>query len=133
MTDTAVIEIAVQMMVVVAKVSAPILLTSLGVGLAISLFQSVTQIQEVTLTFAPHVSANFDTPSLIGAISVQVAVGLVLGFLANLLMSALQTAGSLIDLFGGFTISQAYDPMSNNQSAMFGRIYQLLMVTLLFA
>ena len=57
MTDTAVIEIAVQMMVVVAKVSAPILITSLGVGLAISLFQSVTQIQEVTLTFVPKLAA----------------------------------------------------------------------------
>jgi flagellar biosynthetic protein FliR len=82
---------------------------------------------------AAHVSANMDTPSLIGAIVVQVAVGLVLGFLANMLMAALQTAGSLIDLFGGFTISSAYDPMSQNQSAVFGRVYQLLMITLLFA
>jgi flagellar biosynthetic protein FliR len=82
---------------------------------------------------APHVSVNMDTPSLIGAIVVQVGVGLVLGFLANVLMSALQTAGSLIDLFGGFTIASAYDPLAQNQSAIFGRIYQLLMITLLFA
>ena len=82
---------------------------------------------------APQVHVNMDTPSLIGAIVVQVAVGLVLGFLANLLMSAIQTAGSLIDLFGGFTIAAAYDPMSQAQSSIFGRIYQLLMVTLLFA
>ena len=57
MTDTAVIEIAVQMMLVVAKVAAPILITSLAIGLAISLFQSVTQIQEVTLTFVPKLAA----------------------------------------------------------------------------
>ena len=57
MTDTAVIEIALQMMLVTAKVSAPILLTSLAIGLAISLFQSVTQIQEVTLTFVPKLAA----------------------------------------------------------------------------
>ena len=53
MTDTTVIEIALRMMTVTAKVAAPILVTSLAIGLAISLFQSVTQIQEVTLTFVP--------------------------------------------------------------------------------
>ena len=53
MTDTQVIEIALRMMTVATKVAAPILLTSLAIGLAISLFQSVTQIQEVTLTFVP--------------------------------------------------------------------------------
>jgi flagellar biosynthetic protein FliR len=34
---------------------------------------------------------------------------------------------------GGFTLDQAYDPLSNNQSAVIGRFYQLLSVTLLFA
>ncbi|MDQ1396403.1 MAG: flagellar biosynthesis protein FliQ, partial [Acidimicrobiaceae bacterium] len=50
------IQIALHMMTVTAKVSAPILLTSLALGLAISLFQSVTQIQEVTLTFVPKLA-----------------------------------------------------------------------------
>ena len=53
MTDSTVVEIALRMMTVTAKVAAPILVTSLAIGLAISLFQSVTQIQEVTLTFVP--------------------------------------------------------------------------------
>ena len=57
MNDTAVIEIALKMMIVVAKVTAPILIASLAVGLSISLFQSVTQIQEVTLTFVPKLAA----------------------------------------------------------------------------
>ena len=56
MTDTTVIEIAMRMMTVTAKVAAPILVTSLVIGLAISLFQSVTQIQEVTLTFVPKLA-----------------------------------------------------------------------------
>ena len=56
MTDTAVIDIALKMMMVAAKVSAPILIVSLAIGLAISLFQSVTQIQEVTLTFVPKLA-----------------------------------------------------------------------------
>ncbi|MDI6100651.1 flagellar biosynthesis protein FliQ [Actinoplanes sp. NEAU-A12] len=57
MTDTLVIEIAMQSMIVAAKMSAPVLLTALGVGFAISLFQSVTQIQEATLSFVPKAIA----------------------------------------------------------------------------
>jgi flagellar biosynthesis protein FliQ len=53
MTDTAVIGVAMQAMIIAAKLCAPILITALGVGFVISLFQSVTQIQEVTLTFVP--------------------------------------------------------------------------------
>ena len=55
MTDTAIIAIALQTMVVALKLSAPILVTSLVVGFAISLFQSMTQIQEFTLSFVPKV------------------------------------------------------------------------------
>lgn len=53
MTDTAVIEIALRTMVVALKLSAPILLTALVIGFVISLFQSMTQIQEFTLAFVP--------------------------------------------------------------------------------
>ncbi len=53
MTDTSVVEIATQTMIVCAKLSAPVLLVSLAIGLGVSLLQSVTQIQEVTLTFVP--------------------------------------------------------------------------------
>jgi flagellar biosynthetic protein FliQ len=40
-------------MVVALKLSAPILVTSLVIGFTISLFQSMTQIQEFTLAFVP--------------------------------------------------------------------------------
>ncbi|MEO5363024.1 MAG: flagellar biosynthesis protein FliQ [Magnetococcus sp. DMHC-8] len=40
-------------------ISAPMLLTALVVGIVISLFQSVTQIQEMTLTFIPKILATF--------------------------------------------------------------------------
>jgi flagellar biosynthetic protein FliQ len=53
MTDTNVIDIAMQTMTVALKLSAPILLTALLIGFAISLFQSMTQIQEFTLSFVP--------------------------------------------------------------------------------
>ncbi|MBG0565300.1 flagellar biosynthesis protein FliQ [Actinoplanes aureus] len=57
MTDTMVIELGLQAMSVAAKLSAPVLLTALAVGFAISLFQSVTQIQEATLSFVPKAVA----------------------------------------------------------------------------
>ena len=53
MTDTAIIEIALKTMLVALKLSAPILATSLVIGFTISLFQSMTQIQEFTLAFVP--------------------------------------------------------------------------------
>jgi flagellar biosynthetic protein FliQ len=53
MTDTQIIELALQAMTMAAKLAAPVLLTALTIGFAISLFQSVTQIQEATLSFVP--------------------------------------------------------------------------------
>jgi flagellar biosynthetic protein FliQ len=55
MSDTAIIEIALRTMVVALKLSAPILVTSLIIGFVVSLFQSLTQIQETTLAFVPKV------------------------------------------------------------------------------
>lgn len=48
-----VVDIFQQALVVALKVSAPILLLSMGAGLIISIFQAATQIHEQTLTFVP--------------------------------------------------------------------------------
>ena len=56
MNDTTTIEIAVRMMTVSGELAAPLLLTALAIGLGISLIQSVTSIQEVTLTFVPKMA-----------------------------------------------------------------------------
>ena len=53
MTDSAVVSIAIQAIIITAKLAGPILVVSLAIGLGVSLLQSVTQIQEVTLTFVP--------------------------------------------------------------------------------
>ena len=55
MTDTDVIHLAMQVMMVAAKLAAPALVTALVIGFAVSLFQSATQIQEFTLAFVPKV------------------------------------------------------------------------------
>jgi flagellar biosynthetic protein FliQ len=48
-------EISREAVYVLIVVSSPILLVSLVVGLIISLFQALTQIQETTLTFVPKI------------------------------------------------------------------------------
>jgi flagellar biosynthetic protein FliQ len=53
MTDTAILHIGLEAMITASKLAAPILLTALAVGLLVGLLQSVTSIQEVTLTFVP--------------------------------------------------------------------------------
>ena len=53
MNDAAVVHLAVQTMILATKLGAPILLVSLAIGFGVSLIQSVTQIQEITLSFVP--------------------------------------------------------------------------------
>lgn len=57
MNSAEVLNIAVQALWVAAKLCAPILLTALVVGFAVSLLQSITQIQEATLSFVPKAVA----------------------------------------------------------------------------
>ncbi len=57
MDANAVLDICLQALIVAAKLSAPVLVTALVVGFAISLLQSITQIQEVTLSFVPKAVA----------------------------------------------------------------------------
>ncbi|GAA1442056.1 flagellar biosynthesis protein FliQ [Leifsonia poae] len=57
MDANAVLDIAMQGLLVTAKLAAPIVITALVVGFAISLLQSITQIQEVTLSFVPKAAA----------------------------------------------------------------------------
>ena len=55
MNESDLLELARSGMLVMIKVAAPPLLAGLAVGLLISLFQALTQIQEATLTFVPKV------------------------------------------------------------------------------
>ena len=50
----------------IIKVAAPVLIISLAVGLLISIFQTVTSIQEQTLTFVPKIISIFLAIMLLG-------------------------------------------------------------------
>jgi flagellar biosynthetic protein FliR len=72
-------------------------------------------------------------PALLTCAGEQVAVGAALGFLTALVFAAVQAAGELIDLFGGFAVAFAFDPLAFTGNSVFGRFYNLFTITLLFA
>ena len=53
MDTNAVLDIGLDALLLAAKLCAPVLVTALVIGFAVSLLQSITQIQEVTLSFVP--------------------------------------------------------------------------------
>ena len=57
MIDDTAVEIIQQTLFVTLKISLPLLLTAVAIGLVISLIQSVTSIQDQTLTFVPKLAA----------------------------------------------------------------------------
>ena len=96
--------------------------TALSVGLA--------------LVIVPNAQAHIppvDTPSILTALVIQVAIGAGLGFLTRLVFTAIETAGGLLDVFGGFSLAAAYNPLTTTMTSIFGSFYALLCTTLIFA
>lgn len=56
MTDTSVVQIGVQAIMLATKLAGPVLLVTLAIALGVGLLQSATQIQEQTLTFVPKLA-----------------------------------------------------------------------------
>jgi flagellar biosynthetic protein FliR len=69
---------------------------------------------------------------LVVRLLLQVATGLALGYLVMVAVSAVQAAGDLIDIVGGFNSSIALDPLTLSQTSVFGRLHQFVAVTILF-
>jgi flagellar biosynthetic protein FliQ len=59
MTGPEVLDVAREAIVTLVVVSSPLMLVGLVVGVVISLFQALTQIQEMTLVFVPKILAIF--------------------------------------------------------------------------
>lgn len=67
MTEQQVLDVTREAVFLVIKCSAPLLLISLIVGLVVSIFQTITSIQEQTLTFVPKILAIFIGIMLLGS------------------------------------------------------------------
>lgn len=59
MNPTDVLEVSREAVLVMLKIGSPVLGGTLAIGLAIALFQALTQIQEMTLTFVPKIFVVF--------------------------------------------------------------------------
>lgn len=81
MNEQLALHLASGAMLTAAKIAAPILLSAMFVGLLVSIFQSVTMIQEMTLTFVPKL----------------VVVGLVFGLAGHWMLG--QFVGYVHELF----------------------------------
>ncbi len=57
MTDASLIDIGQNALMLAIQISAPVLGLAMIVGLVVSVFQAVTQIQEMSLTFIPKILA----------------------------------------------------------------------------
>ncbi|WP_431278760.1 flagellar biosynthetic protein FliR [Leifsonia poae] len=88
------------------------------------------------IAVAPRVSVGYQSGD-IGIFFLdllkELAVGATLGFLVFLVFAAIQSAGNLVDLFGGFQLAQAFDPQSMINGAQFTRMFQMTALALLFA
>jgi flagellar biosynthetic protein FliR len=90
----------------------------------------------ISLPMLPHAVRgvpSLEIASILSAVVLQVAVGAALGFLCYLIFVAVQVAGDLIDVFGGFSLAFAFDPLSQSGSSVFGRLYQWTALALLLA
>jgi flagellar biosynthetic protein FliR len=70
---------------------------------------------------------------LISAAVMQAVAGLALGYLGVLVLGVVQAAGMIVDTLAGFSMATLFDPTTSSQTTVFGRFYQLLGITLLFA
>ena len=66
MTTEAVMEMMQNGLFTILKTALPILLVSMAIGLIVSIFQTVTSIQEQTLTFVPKLVGIFITLMILG-------------------------------------------------------------------
>ncbi|QWZ08502.1 flagellar biosynthetic protein FliR [Nocardioides panacis] len=73
-----------------------------------------------------------DTAALIGLALQEALIGASMGFVTFLVFSAIQAAGDLIDVFGGFSLAAAFDPLSQNMNSVHGKLFSMLGMMLLF-
>lgn len=92
-----------------------------GVSLIIAAFPTINQFTVIT-------------SSLVFGLTIikEVLFGIAMGYLTQLVFSAVQMAGSMIDFQAGFTMAQAYDPTFQVLESQFGKLYYWLAISVIF-
>jgi flagellar biosynthetic protein FliR len=90
----------------------------------------------LALVVAPQAAHGYvqgDTGTFIVDLATEAVTGALLGFLVYGVFAAVQSAGALLDISGGFQAAQQYDPAADIDGAQFSRLYQTTALALLFA
>ena len=103
--------------------SVPVLAkTLLALGLALA-------VAPMLKDAAPPLEAG---PLIVAAVQ-EAMIGATMGFVTFMIFAAAQAAGDLIDVFGGFSLAAAFDPLSMNTNSVHGKLFGMLAMMLLFA
>jgi flagellar biosynthetic protein FliR len=89
----------------------------------------------LSVVMSTKIAATLPAPTagyLIVTTLTEVVIGAALGFVVQVFFTAVQMAGDLIDVTGGFSLQPAFDPLAMTQNATIGRLHYLLAITLLF-
>lgn len=90
----------------------------------------------IAVAVSPVVTRDYTSPDTAGfvlGLLAEIVTGAALGFLVYLVFAAVQSAGSLVDLFAGFQMASAFDPQGMINGAQFTRLFQMTAMVLLFA
>jgi flagellar biosynthetic protein FliR len=91
----------------------------LGVGLALAMSPAAA-------------TASTSIAGFVAGLVGEAVVGGALAAIVAILFAAVSAAGRLLDLFGGFELGFAYDPLSQTSAGPFGQLYSLTATVLLF-
>jgi flagellar biosynthetic protein FliR len=89
----------------------------------------------LSVLLSTKIAAGLPAPTagyLVVTAVTEVVIGAALGFVVQVFFTAVQMAGDLIDVTGGFSLQPAYDPLSMTANQTIGRLHYLLASTLLF-
>jgi flagellar biosynthetic protein FliR len=88
----------------------------------------------LAIAVSPTVTRDWVSPGhaeFFGALLAELTTGAVLGFLVYVVFAAVQSAGGLLDLFGGFQLALGFDPQSMIQGAQFARLFHMTALALI--
>ena len=128
MNPEIVLNIVQQALQVTLLVAAPLLLTALGTGLLVSVFQAATQINEMTLSFIPKLVAIFAV--LPQSLIVLVAGLGLLGPLVNALAIALRDEAERMAATTAFAVTASGLALAGIGSAFWGLVAGLAVLGL---
>lgn len=86
----------------------------------------------VGLALASPIPAG-DVAALLGGATVNLAIGLVLGYLTGVVLHIFTVAGDILDVTSGLSVAAVFDPLTGGRGSVLGRMFPLVAVTIFLA